>query len=137
MAEFLEKERAKGDIAISIQNPEETNRILQENGITSLASKSYQELAMILGTDAVISSRVSLAKPMSNAGALLTAIMVGPGYGVGSRTSTVDMSITDKQTGKMFWNYNWQTDGIFQSANSLTTALMKQSANNFPYQVKK
>lgn len=132
LVDYLNEHQTKGDIFVNAQPEAETNRILLENKITSLANKSYQELAKILNVDAVVSSRVSLAKPMTNAEAFLTALFAGP-YGANSKTSTVDLSLTDAKSGKRFWNYNWETGGTFTSANSLTNSLMKSAAYRFPY----
>lgn len=134
--EYLTANHQKNNIYVSTQNPDETNRILAENGITSLRSQNYQALATLLNVDAVIISRVSLAQPLTNAEAFFTAILAGPGFGANSKVSTVDLALTDRKSGKMFWNYNWETGGTFTSSEKITNSLMKSAAYRFPYKSK-
>ncbi|MDN5578700.1 MAG: hypothetical protein L0G11_05050, partial [Chryseobacterium sp.] len=124
----------KNTIFVNAQNTEETNKILADNNITSLAGRSYQDLAKLLGVDAVVSSRVSLAKPLTNGEAFFTSLLTG--YAAPSKITTIDLSLTDTKSGKMFWNYNWQTGGTFISTEKLTNSLMKAAAYKFPYKTK-
>lgn len=131
LADYINENSASGKFFVKVQNTEETNKILEDKGITSLSGMSYKDLADILGVDAVVSSRVSLAKPLTNAEAFFTSMLTG--FGVSSKISTVDLSITDKASGKMFWNFNWQTGGTFVSTEKLTNSLMTAAAKRFPY----
>jgi len=134
LVSYLNEHHSKNNVFIKAQNTEETNKILSDNNISSLAGRSYQDLATLLGVDAVVSSRVSLAKPLTNGEAFFTSLLTG--YAAPSKITTVDLSITDKTTGKMFWNYNWQTGGTFISTEKLTNSLMKSAAYKFPYKTK-
>ncbi|MCP2038273.1 hypothetical protein [Chryseobacterium sp. HSC-36S06] len=134
LVNYLNEHQSNNKIFIKAQHPEETNKILKDNNVTSLAGKSYQNLAVLLGVDAVVSSRVSLAKPLTNGEAFFTSLLTG--YSTPSKITTVDLSLTDKTSGKMFWNYNWQTGGTFVSAEKLTNSLMKAAAIRFPYKTK-
>ena len=62
---WLQKGNEKKFITIEIQNVDETNRILKENGVETVIGKSYKDLAQMLNVDAVIVSRVSMAKPLT------------------------------------------------------------------------
>lgn len=135
LTDYINEKQSKGIFFVTVQNVEETNKILAENGIINLTNESYKELAQILNVDGVVSSRVSLAKPMTNAEAFFTSMLTG--WSADSRLSSVDMSITDKNTGKMFWNYNWISGSIFTSTERLTNDLMKNAIRNFPYKVDK
>ncbi|MCQ4034679.1 hypothetical protein [Kaistella montana] len=134
LVSYLNENHTKNTIFVKAQNTEETNKILADNNITSFAGKSYQELAKLLGVDAVVSSRVSLAKPLTNGEAFFTSLLTG--YAAPSKITTVDLSLTDTNSGKMFWNYNWQTGGTFISTEKLTNSLMKAAAYKFPYKTK-
>ena len=131
---YLNEHQSKTNIFVKAQALEETNKILADNNITSLAGRSYQDLAKLLGVDAVVSSRVSLAKPLTNGEAFFTSLLTG--YAAPSKITTIDLSITDTNSGKMFWNYNWQTGGTFVSTEKLTNSLMKAAAKKFPYKTK-
>ena len=134
LVSYLNENHTKNTIFVKAQNTEETNKILADNNITSLAGRSYQVLAKLLGVDAVVSSRVSLAKPLTNGEAFFTSLLTG--YAAPSKITTVDLSLTDTNSGKMFWNYNWQTGGTFISTEKLTNSLMKAAAYKFPYKTK-
>lgn len=134
LVSHLNQHHTQNKIFIQTQNAEETNKILADNNINSLTGRSYKELATILGVDAVVSSRVSLAKPLTNSEAFFTSLLTG--YSAPSKITTVDLSLTDKATGKMFWNYNWEDGGTFISAEKLTNSLMKAAAIRFPYKTK-
>lgn len=131
LADYINNKNTQGEFSVSAQRPEETNRILAERGITSLTGKSYKELAELLGVDAVVSSRVSLAKPMTNGEALLTSMLTG--FAPASKITTVDISLTDRNTGKMFWNYNWATGGTFVSTQSMIKGMMNSATKRLPY----
>lgn len=134
LVSYLNQHHTQNKIFIQTQNAEETNKILADNNINSLTGRSYKELATILGVDAVVSSRVSLAKPLTNSEAFFTSLLTG--YSAPSKITTVDLSLTDKATGKMFWNYNWEDGGTFISTEKLTNSLMKAAAIRFPYKTK-
>lgn len=133
LADYINNKKAIGEFFVSAQPTEETNRILAENGITSMAGKTYKDLANLLGVDAVVSSRVSLAKPMTNGEAVLTSIFTG--YAPASKITTVDISLTDRNTGKMFWNYNWATGGTFVSTKSMIKDMMNAATKRLPYKM--
>lgn len=134
LVSYLNEHHTKNTIFVNAQNTEETNKILADNNITSLAGRSYQDLAKLLGVDAVVSSRVSLAKPLTNGEAFFSSLLTG--YAAPSKITTIDLSLTDTKSGKMFWNYNWQTGGTFISTEKLTNSLMKAAAYKFPYKTK-
>lgn len=135
IVEYINTKHEEGYYFVTAMNAVETNKILAENGIASLTNRNYADLAKILGVDAVVSTRASLAQPLTNAEAFFTAMLTG--WGSPSRISTFDLSITDKSTGKAFWNYNWQTGGTFTSSEKLTNSLMKSAAKKFPYNTQK
>ena len=126
----------KGDekkfISIEIQNVDKTNRLLKENGIETVIGKSYKELAHILNVDAVVVSKVSMAKPLTNSEAFFSTLATGSFF-FNSRITTADISLFDKNTSKVFWNYNFAYGGTFTSTEKLADALMKIATKNFPY----
>ena len=129
--EYLQKMRSENKLKVDLQNYTETKKLLQDNNITSLSKVSYKELLIILNVDAIITSRVSLAKPLTNAEALLSTMATFGAFS--SKVNTIDISIIDKNTNRAFWNYNWIGAGVFESNKSITKSLMKAAANRFPY----
>ena len=129
---WLQKGNEKKFISIEIQNVEETNKLLKENGIETVIGKSYKELAHILNVDAVIVSKVSMAKPLTDAEAFFSTLVTGSFF-FNSSVTTADISLFDKNTSKVFWNYNFAYGGTFTSTEKLADALMKIATKNFPY----
>ncbi|SEG61208.1 hypothetical protein SAMN05421847_2959 [Halpernia humi] len=134
LVEYLNLHYGKNDIFVAAQNEEITNKMLLDNGITSLTNQNYKDLAVLLNVDAVVSSRISLAKPLTNAASFFTGLLTG--YMSPSKVTTVDLSLTDRNSGKMFWNFNFENGGTFTSTEKLTNSLMKAAAYRFPYKTK-
>lgn len=134
LIDYINLHHDKNDIFVSAQSAENTNQILSDKGITSLTNQNYKDLAVLLNVDAVVSSRVSLAKPLTNAESFFTGLLTG--YMSPSKVTTVDLSLTDKNSGKMFWNFNFENGGTFTSTEKLTNSLMKAAAYRFPYKTK-
>ncbi|WP_454060521.1 hypothetical protein [Elizabethkingia ursingii] len=131
--EYLQKMKNENKLKVNLQDYTETKKLLQDNNVTNLSKVSYKELLTILDVDAIITSRVSLAKPLTNAEALLSSMATFGAFS--SKVNTIDISIINKNTNRAFWNYNWIGAGVFESNNSITKSLMKAAANRFPYKI--
>jgi hypothetical protein len=107
-----------------------TNKILKNNNIV-ISQTPYKKIAEVLGVDAIVVSKISMAKPLTNAEAFFSNLLAGPAFN--SKVTTADISIIDKASGRMFWNYTWENGGTFASADALTKSLMKSAVIRFPY----
>lgn len=129
--DWVKKRTSQGYISVDVQDVNETQRILKEKGIESTIGKSYKELAELLNVDAVITSKVTMAKPMTNAEAFFSTLLTG--FFFSSKVTTADISLIDKNSGRMFWNYNGTYADTFASTDYLIRQMMKDAVRNFPY----
>lgn len=124
---------AKGEYTVEFQDASRTNHLLSQAGLSyeDLAVRSKEELAKILGVDAIISGRVRRSKPMSTGAAVASALLIG--FSVTNEVS-VNMNIHDGESGKLLWNFDHEVSGsLGSSANGIAEALTRASANRFPY----
>ncbi len=119
------------------QDVDKTNALLKKANITydNLSTSEKGELATLLGVDGVISGRATLSKPMSEAGAIVVAVLIG---GLGSTNkATTALTIHDTKS-DLLWKYDYQASGSLGSnAESLTNALMRNASKKYPYKVSK
>ena len=132
---WLEKRKKLNLVEINIQDVEETNRILKENGIESVIGKSYKEIANILNVDAVMVSKVTMAKPLTNSEAFFSSLATG--FVFDSKVNSGDISIYDKNSSKVFWNLNHIFTGTFSSNEKLTNDFLRIVVRSFPYNKQK
>lgn len=126
---FQERIKIK-NLDIVILPNDSTNKILNKTNII-ISQTSYQKIAELLNVDAIVVSKVSMAKPLTNAEAFFSSLLAGPGFN--SKVTTADISIIDRSSGRMFWNFTWENSGTFISADALTKSLMKSAVTRFPY----
>lgn len=130
---FLKKQGAD-KYTVEFQDVDKTNSLLAKAGITydNIKSKGKDELAALLGVDAVISGKATMQQPMSEAGAIVVGLLVG----AWGNTNKVDVSMTihDKNDGKLLWKYDYEASGsVGSSPENLTKQLMYNVAKKFPY----
>ncbi|MDX1479890.1 MAG: hypothetical protein R3301_19400, partial [Saprospiraceae bacterium] len=88
----------------------------------------------LLDVDGVITSNFSLSKPMSEGGAAVLGVLTGV-WGSTNQT-TVTLTIHDRETQKMIWNYNHKMSGsIGSSPATLVDALMRSASKKMPYSI--
>lgn len=126
---FIEWRDSKS-IDLEIQDIGETNSILEDNSV-NLSQIPYKDLCRLLGVDAIITSKVTMAKPLTNSEAFFS--MLATGFAFASQVTTVDISIIDYNTGRVAWNFNWVNGGTFISADNLSKALMQAAIKRLPY----
>jgi hypothetical protein len=121
--------------SIEFQDISKTNALLKKSAISydSLALKTNDELAQMLGVDVVLSGKVQMAKPMSTGLAVGLWLLTG----FGGRTNEVNsvLSIHDTK-GALLWHYSHTFSGGFASSvESVSDALMQNVAKKFPYRI--
>jgi hypothetical protein len=134
MISWLLKRKMQGRISsrINVLDLEATNIKLQRAGFSETHPFTPDEMCEALGVDAVITSNFALTKPMSELGAIALAVLFRVG-GVTNET-TANLSIFDKETKKMIWNYQHTlSGGLLSSPATLIDALMRQSSRKMPY----
>ncbi|HEX5625276.1 MAG TPA: hypothetical protein VFX48_04600 [Saprospiraceae bacterium] len=135
---YFLREMAKDKYTVKFQDIDKTNATLEGAGIqyADLKSRTKEELCTLLDVDAVISGKVTMDKPMSDAG----AIAVGFIFGVWTSTNKVDVSMTihNRKNSELLWKYDWLAEGgVGSSSEELTKNLMRNASKKFPYKKEK
>ena len=123
------------DYTTEVQDVERTNALLKKNNLfDKLAETTPEELAKILGVDAVIKCSYSYQKTKSEAGAIALTLLVG--FGTGSvATGALTMQINDGKNGDLIWRfYKQMAEDVMSSPTAMMERLMKKVGRNFPYQ---
>ena len=111
---------------------ETTNAKLVEAGYFDGVVKAPYEWAELLGVDAILTSKFRLSKPMSEGAAVALGLLLNV-WGTTNET-TVNMSLHDRGSQEMFWNYDWVARGsTFSSPDALVEGLMRNASRRMPY----
>ncbi|NND58971.1 MAG: hypothetical protein HKN49_01750 [Gammaproteobacteria bacterium] len=121
----------KGEYTVSFQDVDETQVILRRNNVADTSTMTKQELAEMLGVDAVISTKIRRSKPMGTGAAIATTLLFG--FGVTNEVS-VNLKVHDGASGTLLWSYDHEVSGnLGSSAEGLAENLMKGISRRFPY----
>ena len=128
--------RKSGQFTVDFQDIDKTNMMLKRNKIdlNNLNEFSKDELARLLGVDAVISGKVLTTKPMSTG----AAIALGVVFNMWGTTNTADVTVSlhDGNDSKLLWKFNHVYSGsVGSSAEQLTNAMMQPISRKFPYRI--
>ena len=135
---YLLQKLSKGKYTVDFQDVDKTNSLLSKSGVSyaTMREKGKDELAKILGVDAVLGGKIKTSKPMSEGGAIAVAVL----FGVGTSTNNVTANVTihNGADGELLWKYDYQTSAsIGSNPESLSKALMNNVAAKFPYKATK
>jgi len=126
--------RRVGQYSIEFQDVDKTNALLMRDSITyeNIRGKTKDELAKMLGVDAIVGGTIRMAQPMSLGAAVALQVLVG----VSGATNKIDVAVTvhEGSDAKLLWKYAHQYSGSAGSTpESLAKAMMKHIAKKFPY----
>lgn len=128
---FLQRQK-RGSLKIDVQDPKQTNALLLKNNITNPNQVTSQELASLLGVDAVITGRFETDKPMSEGASVALGLLVG--FWGQTNSATINMSVNNGADGKLLWNYNKRVAGsLGSSTDSLINTLMRKASRRLAY----
>lgn len=97
-----------------------------------LADYTPDELAQLLGVDAVIMGTFETNKPMSEGASVALGVLVGF-YG-STNKAIVNMSIYDAHQGELLVNYNKAVSGSMgSSTEDLINTLMRKASRRIAY----
>lgn len=119
---------------VEFQDVRQTNSRLRESGIplAELRSHSPQELAKILGVDAVLTTSVRTSKPMSDGAAVAVGLLVGA-WGA-TNQANITVNIHESDAGKLLWKYDYVANGsVGSSTEGMVNMLMRNASKKFPY----
>lgn len=130
---FLKREKRK-KLKVRVQDPNTTNALLRRNNITqeSLPDYTPDELAEILGVDAVIMGTFETTKPMSEGASVALGLLVGF-YG-STNQAVINLSIYNAEQGELLVNYNKAVAGSMgSSTEDLINILMRKASRRISY----
>lgn len=127
---FLQRQK-RGKLKLDVQDPKKTNALLQKHEVNP-ALIAPEELAKILGVDAVITGRFETDKPMSEGASIALGLLVG--FWGQTNSATINMSVNNGLDGKLLWNYNKRVAGsLGSSTDSLINTLMRKASRRLAY----
>lgn len=130
---FLKRDKQQ-KLKVKVQDPSTTNALLRRNNITPeyVADYTPDELAEILGVDAVIMGTFETNKPMSEGASVALGMLVGF-YG-STNKAIINLSIYNAEQGELLVNYNKAVSGSFgSSTEDLINILMRKASRRISY----
>lgn len=126
--------RKSKDYSVEFQDVDKTNILLKKAGMSDkLDEYTKDEIAKVLGVDAVISGKYETEQTRSEGGAIVTTVLFG---GLGSKTGAgaLTMMINDGASGDLLWRFfKSMNDSVFTSSDDLIDRMMRKVSRNFPY----
>lgn len=126
--------RKSSNYTVTFQDVDQTNAILKKAGVEDkLSEMTKDEIAKILGVDAIIGGKFEQNNTKSEAGAIVGAVLFGA---LGSKTGagTLTLTINDGKDGLLLWRfYHTMTDNVFISTDVVVEKMMRKVSRNFPY----
>jgi hypothetical protein len=119
---------------VNFQDIKQTNDLLQQAGIKyeNMAASTIEELAKVLGVDAVITTKLSMQKPMDDGMALAFGVMHGNWNSTNHVQTT--FAVNEAQKGDLVWKCEYTASGsVGSNANKLVDVLMRGVSKRFPY----
>ncbi len=131
---FLKRKKRGKLLNLDLQEPKRTNALLAKEGITydNVYEYTSDELAVILGVDAIISGDFETNKPMSEGASLALGLLVG--FAGATNTAVINMSVNNGADGVLLWNYNKKVrGGLGSTPDDLVNVLMRKASRRLSY----
>jgi hypothetical protein len=125
------------DFSVTFQDVTKTNILLKKaNLFDSIDLSLPEELAKILGVDAVIISRYDYVKRKSEGADIAEAYFLGMAAGK-TATGSMVMKLYGKSSSALLYRfYKELGEDISSNSNEIMERMMKKIAYNFPYKMK-
>ncbi|WP_285057537.1 hypothetical protein [Pedobacter ginsengisoli] len=126
--------RKAKNFTVEFQDPEKTNILLKKAGVSEkMDEMTKDEVAKILGVDAILGGSFETEQTKSEAGALVSAVMFG-GLGGKTGTGTLTLTLNSGQSGDLLWRFfKTMNDNIMASTDDMVEHMMRKVSRNFPY----
>lgn len=131
---WLLRRQQQQHYTVAFQDVSLTNSMLRKANLTDedMRTLSPQDLAKMLGVDAVLTTSVRTSKPMSDGAAVAIGLLVGA-WGA-TNQANITVNIHDGPAGKLLWKYDYVASGsVGSSPESMVNALMRNASKKFPY----
>ncbi|WP_421941843.1 hypothetical protein [Pedobacter sp.] len=126
--------RKANNYTVEFQEPDKTNILLKKAGIVDkLDEMTKDEIAKVLGVDAVLGGSFETEQSKSEAGAIASAVLFG-GLGGKTGTGTLTLTLNSGTSGDLLWRFfKTMNDNITTSTDDLVEHMMRKVSRNFPY----
>ncbi len=131
---YFLRQSGRRNYTVTFQDVDKTNAKFETAGLSyeKLKVMPKEEIAKLLGVDAVISGKMVQEKPMNDGAALAVGLVLGV-WGATNEVNTT-VNIHDGMNGNLLWKYDHVASGsVGSSTESLSKALMKNVSKKFPY----
>jgi hypothetical protein len=131
---WLLRRQMQQHYTVEFQDVALTNSMLRKANLTDedMRTLSPQDLAKMLGVDAVLTTSVHTSKPMSDGAAVALGVLVGA-WGA-TNQANITVNIHDGAAGKLLWKYDFVAAGsVGSSPENMVNALMRNASRKFPY----
>jgi hypothetical protein len=120
---------------VDFQDVEKTNILLKKAGIyDKLGEVTKDEIAKVLGVDAVISGDFKTEQTKSEAAAIAMVVLTS-GFGGKTGDGSLVMNVHNGTDGELLWRFTKTMDeGLGTSTDDLVEHMMRKVSRNFPYQ---
>ena len=135
---FLKRKKRGKLTSMEIQDPNKTTALLKKQNITqeNLTDYTPEEIAKILGVDAIITGTYETNKPMSEGASVALGLLIG--FWGTTNSAVVNMNVYNAADGVLLWNYNKKVRGsIGSSPEDLINILMRKASRRLSYTKKK
>ena len=127
--------RKSDDYTVQVQDVEKTNLLLKKaNLFEKLDEALPEEIAKVLGVDAVIKCSYAYEKTGSEGAAIVKTLLIGFGTGKVA-TGGLTMQINNGADGDLVWRfYKQMAEDVMSSPSAMMERMMRKVGRNFPYE---
>jgi len=134
MHSWFLKCKKRGKLKVDVQDPKRTIALLKKENITyeNIQDQLPEDLAKLLGVDAIISGDYETNKPMSDGASIALGLVFG--FFGSTNSAIVNMSIHNATDAELLWNYHKKVKGsIGTSPEDLVNILMRKASRRLGY----
>lgn len=127
--------RKASNYTVSFQDVEKTDILLKKAGVyDKLDQTTKDDIAKILGVDAVISGDFTSEQTKSEAAALGLMVLTS-GFAGKTGDGNLVMNINNGIDGELLWRFSkTMSEGLETSTDNLIEKMMRKVSRNFPYE---
>jgi hypothetical protein len=127
--------RKSDDYTVQVQDVDKTNALLKKaNLFDKLDEALPEEIAKVLGVDAVIKCSYAYEKTGSEGVAIVKTLLIGLGTGKVA-TGGLTMQINNGADGDLVWRfYKQMAEDVMSSPSAMMERMMRKVGRNFPYE---
>lgn len=127
--------RKGADYSVTFQDVEKTNILLKKVSMDGkLEEYTKDEIAKVLGVDAVLGGKFETEQTKSDGAALASMVLLG-GFGAKTGTGSLILTLNNGSDGELLWRFfKTMDDSVGGSTDDLVERMMRKVSRNFPYE---